>query len=200
MPRRWLQGGGNRRRCFAFAGSSPARTSSDRGRRGRCRAGNIRAHQQCEKSRVGPGSSLYAREEYDSHNAEYDAWQPRCQVRRDHPLSANSLCQLNEHEENDRRGEAEANAVCSAAALIAGRERRAEKQNDDARNGNRKLEHSLHAQLVHFGSRSFHRCDETSKLTKSHVGGSFLGEGQLLRRFRELSVDERIDAESDVLS
>src|SRR3954471_23112941 len=125
MLRRWLQEGGNRRRCFAFAGSSPGRTSSDRETRARCRAGSIRAHRQCEKSRGGPGSSLYAREEYDSHNAEYDAWQPRCQVCGDHSLSADSLGELNEHEENDRRSETETDAVCSAAALVAGCERRA---------------------------------------------------------------------------
>src|SRR4051812_36414891 len=150
MPRRSPQVEGNRRRCFAFAGSSPGRTSWDREMRGQCRAGSIRAHRQCEKSRVGPGSSLYAREEYDSHNAEYDAWQPRCQVCRDHPLSTDALRELNEHEENDRGSETEANAVCSAAALVAGRERRAEEQNDDAGNWNGKLEHALDAQLVHF--------------------------------------------------
>src|SRR5699024_5564575 len=138
-------------------------------------------------------SRPHAGHEHQANDAEDHSRHPGREIGWDESLATNRLGELDEHEEDDRRGEADADAVGSPSALRARRQRRAEEGDDDARRRDRDLERTLDAKQVGVAPRSLLSANEARELLVAHLLGAAWLRHHLDRAFGETPVAEAVE-------
>src|SRR3982751_2657651 len=139
----------------------------------------------------------HASHQHESYDPEDRARNPCGEVWRYESLAADRLGELDKHEEDDRRREADADAIRRTATLRARREWRAEEGDDEAGRRNRDLERPLDAEQVRVAPGALLRANETRELLVTHLLGAARLRHHLDRTLGETPVAEAVEGDGE---
>src|SRR5436305_11229938 len=132
--------------------------------------------------------------EHEANRAEDHARHPRGEVGWDQPLSSDRLRELNEHQENDRGGKADADSVGRATALGARGKGSAKEGDNEAGCRNRDLESPLYPHKIRVASGALLGANEPCELRIAHLFGAARLRHHLDGTLREMPIAQAVEA------